>query len=752
MKCKNENSLLTVNLNLTDQTETSDLQAYVFSSGGKRLGSAPISVDEPAVINLPDNMDGRTIEVLLGPVTKENEPAPTVSALKRAGAYALPGRYLLEKPEFNIKIPGIILPPWCICNVTGRVINRVTLPDSSVEEMPVCNARVHICEVDPWYLILTRIPDYEIYKLRDDLLERLYPVERPIPIPDPGPYFKRAPANIPIPDPGPYFKSAGAPAYNALPSASRQPGIESNFKVFSAVQSSDTSQQLALTVLANTSSIKEIRAQLLQLDYLLYPYWCFFPYIWPYYHKDCIRTVDVDSTGHFSTTIHHDCNDQPDLYFWVEQLQDGVWTTVYKPSVACHTHWNYECNAEVVINAPNAEPCEVPGYDVPDGVTLFVLPYKIGYTPIWGTPAGAPLAPDGWVRSDGFVNYHLHPYIGLGWLHDAPFGGTLRFHHDDSYFIPKDDSAPGTDDNSIKYYRYSYRRVDDTGDWTAMTSPQSRGYRMEYDDGSLPTYESYPINPQTVGGESNLFEFKPRTPPERVIDPPTVVVREWTSGNLNDIAASWDTNTTAPAMDVDNTDDDAGTFEVKIEVFNESGQQVMPGASTFEFLALNSDTTTTRYADAGEISNGAFVFKVHIDNNNVTAALPQPSIGGVQASDDCGFLRYDDVGDLVHVEFTATHPNDHAVFKFTIKRGSNVLTSTADPYTETAATSAPPYNDISGVYQNDFMATSLVGTCVNAAFAADLHIWGKATDGRYRLGIYDRRLIAFALAESEDET
>ena len=78
--------------------------------------------------------------------------------------------------------------------------------------------------------------------------------------------------------------------------------------------------------------------------------------------------------------------------------------------------------------------------------------------------------------------------------------------------------------------------------------------------------------------------------------------------------------------------------------------------------------------------------------------------------------------------------------------------STAGVYTETAATSAPPYNDIGGVYQHDFTASDLVGTCVNAGFAANLEIWGKATDGRYHLGIHTRRLIAFALAESEDDS
>jgi hypothetical protein len=732
MSRKTERSL-TVRLNLTDQTETSDLQAYVFSSGGTPLGSAPISDREPAVISMPKKMDGRTIEVLLGPATKENEPFPTSGALKRGGAYSLPARYLLEKPEIEIRIPGIILPIWCICNVNGRVVKRVTLPDGSTEEMPVCNARVHICEVDPWYLILERIPDLDILRLREDLLERLYRVVPPFP---------------PIPDPGPYLKRK--PAFQEMRVASRMASLSSARKVRSENQLADSSQHLALTALATTSNVSEMRAHLLHLNTVLYPYFCFFPYLWPYYRKDCIRVVDVDSTGRFNVNIYHDCSDQPDLYFWVEQLQDGVWKTVHKPGILCHTHWDYVCGTEVVINAPGAEPCEIPGYDVPDGVTLFVLPYKIGYTPIWGTPSGSQAAPDGWVRSDGFLNYHSGS--DLGWLYNAPFGGTLRFHHDDSYFIPKDDSDPGPVDNSIKFYRYSYRRVGDTGAWTAMTAPQSRGYRMEYNDGSLPTYESYPVGPQTIGGEPNLFEFKPRTPPVRPIDPPTVVAREWTIGNLNDIAASWNTRATAPAMDDTNTTDDAGTFEVRIEVFNGSGQKVMPGSATFEFLARNADGTTTRKADSGEISNGAFVFKVHVDNNAVTADLPQPSIGGVQASDNCGFLRYSDPGDQVHVEFTATHPNDHAVFDFTIKRGSNALAtaSTGGVYTETSVTSAPPYTDIGGVFQHNFSASSLVGTCVNAAFAADLHIWGKATDGRYRLGIHARRLIAFALAESED--
>ena len=180
----------------------------------------------------------------------------------------------------------------------------------------------------------------------------------------------------------------------------------------------------------------------------------------------------------------------------------------------------------------------------------------------------------------------------------------------------------------------------------------------------------------------------------------------------------------------------------------------MPGAGTFRFLARNADGTTTRLSTAAEEAGGAYVLRVHVDNNGVSAELPQPSIGGVAASDDCGFLRYQ-AGDLVHVQYLAAHPNNHAVFGFGITRGSNGMptASTLAPYVEVAAASAPttttPYTKVVGNYQRDFAPTELVGTCVNAAFAASLGVYGKATNGYGRLGLDDSGLIAFALAEQK---
>ena len=237
-------------------------------------------------------------------------------------------------------------------------------------------------------------------------------------------------------------------------------------------------------------------------------------------------------------------------------------------------------------------------------------------------------------------------------------------------------------------------------------------------------------------------------------NPATVVAREWTSGNLSEVGASWNTLLAAPPLSADNATDDAGDFEIKIEVFNPAGNQVMPGAGTFRFLARNADGTTTRLSTAPEEAGGAYILRVHVDNNGVTADLPQPSIGGVAASDDCGFLRYQ-AGDLVHVRYLAAHPNNHAVFGFGIKRGSNGMptASTLAPYVEVAAASAPtattPYTKVAGYYQRDFTPAELVGTCVNAAFVASLGVYAKATNGYGRLGLDSSGSgpIAFALAE-----
>lgn len=713
---------LQIKIQFSDQGEVPPLQAYAFTAQGKPLGSAPVDKGSAAV-EVPAELNGRMLEVILGPRVDKGQPEPTAAALKRMGGYAKPTRLLLDKPVLELNLPSIIFPSWCLCFVRGRLVKRFILSDGSTRELPVCHARVHICEVDRIRLVIEKLPDHDIYRLREDLLDKLRVVPVP-PVPDPGPLI------------GPRPVRAGNPmAMAAMPMQ------------HAATATAADATTLQASMLSGARSAAQLRRHLSELSSYIALYLCDLVYLWGYFQVDCLTAVETDCEGRFGALVFHDCADQPDVYLWVEQFQDGTWTTVYRPGIGCGTWWNYHCGSEIVLNLPRAEACEEPPYDVPPGVTLFVLPYAIANAPIWGIPLGAPPAPGGWVRADGKLDYYTGS--GLGWLHNAPFGGTLNFIHDDSYFIPS---------SGIKYYRYSWRRGSSTANtgaddpsWTPISTPLARGYRMEYSD-RLPSYESYPVGPVTLGTHSGLFEFKPQLPPARATDPATVVVREWTSGNLSEVGASWNTELAAPPLSPDNATDDADDFEIKIEAFDPAGNQVMPGADTFRFLARNADGSTTRLATAAEEVGGAYLLRVHVDNNRVSADLPQPDIGGVAASDDCGFLRYRPT-DLVHVRCLAAHPNQHAVFGFGITRGSHGMptVSTLAPYVEVAAPSAPtgsaPYVKLAGYYQRDFTPTQLVGSCVNAAFAAHLYVYGKATNGYQRLGLDASQLIAFALAE-----
>jgi hypothetical protein len=753
-------SKLQVNVKLEGDDKAPPLAAYLFSPSGRPIGHAPVE-NGRATFDVPPEFDGQRLQVFVGARPAKLEGAMPAAALRRLGAYEQGFRFLRESPVIDLHIPIDIISLLCACHVRGRLVKRVTLPDGTIGEQVVCNARVHICEVDRIPILIAKLPDPDIFRLRDDLLDL---IGRPVippppepfpPVPPPGPFPG------PRPGPRPEFAALRATMAHHLGHGEGSGAAGAARRATSRPGSIGESAMLALR---DQRSALQLRRHLVEISDLIRIYLCELRWLWWWLETDCLWTVEADEHGRFDTWIWHRCTDQPDLYFWVEQQQSGSWVTVYRPSVACHTYWNYVCGQEITINIPWAIGCDDPGYEIPPGVTLFVLPYAIGSTKIWGKPAGSPTppAPLGWVRTDGLTDYNSGS--GLGVLNDAPFGGTLHFVHDDSYFIPS---------SGIKYYRYSYRRAGSTGDWTPITTPLARGYRMEYSD-RLPTYESYPVGPFTVGAQSNLFEFKPQTPPARPIDPATVVAREWTSGNLSEAAAVWDTVSTAPGLNPPTVaTDQSGVFDVKIEVFDPAGNLVAPGATTFRFLMLeDASAVTTRLAVAGtsasdpmEVWDNAVHVFVHVDNNAVTSDLPQPSVNGVGADPNCGFLFYDpsDPADDVLVRFHADHPNDRAVFRFAIKRGSfwlaNVTTppgGTSPSYVEVASATAPlspgPGFALSaGYYERTFEPSELVGACVNAAFAASLNVYGKATNGWWRLGYDAHELIAFALAAHSEE-
>lgn len=92
------------------------------------------------------------------------------------------------------------------------------------------------------------------------------------------------------------------------------------------------------------------------------------------------------------------------------------------------------------------------------------------------------------------------------WLHiffqKTPFGDYLGFRHGYSNNIP----SP-----AIKYYRWRYRRAGEL-DWKDMHLGVGRHY-VKQSPGMLSTFPVYSLGPHSKGGNGNLFEFKPSSPP-----------------------------------------------------------------------------------------------------------------------------------------------------------------------------------------------------------------------------------------------
>ena len=174
-----------------------ELRTFVFDSRGQLIDSAPVR-DGKVEVSLSSGGLGRS-RVFLVPLDEKTQGQRlTVSLLERLGAY----EPVLQGPNGlldQIQIPGIIIDRWpfCACWVRGHVVR-------SSDNRAVCNARVHICEVDPIPWIIRRLPDPDIFRLRDDLLDILrYPIPRPGPFPDPDPGPLVGPRPGPGPDPGP---------------------------------------------------------------------------------------------------------------------------------------------------------------------------------------------------------------------------------------------------------------------------------------------------------------------------------------------------------------------------------------------------------------------------------------------------------------------------------------------------------------------------------------------------------------------
>jgi len=608
-----------------ERRERPDVTVYAYSSGGKLLAQSNPDKEGHATLTLERTEATRSLRVLVGP---RLEQPPGLADLLRRGAEE---RHLRLEPDLlRPKLEIAVIPDrwlcWLrgLCFVRGTLLKRTTSGGVSVD-LPVCDATVEIYEVDPLFIILPRLPDLGIERLRELILNPPLP-EPPFPLEPPGPF--------PPPGPDPAFRFERVPVAVATRTAEAVPRAGE------------------LQMLARTTSTAQLRQALLDHAVLVRPLLCrFFPTA---VTMQLVATATTDECGHFRTFFFRGCNnpDTPDLYFKAKQR---IFPAPFPPlvilaptPVACHTRWNYACGSEVTLYtshplAITCSPC--PPVSAEDN---WVLVMAVGNHPlsrIRGTSSA--------------LQATTNPgNLGLTDL-DAPWGGLLRLR------LEFDNSL--RESLGVKYYQVSWR-PGNSGAFQPLSGEVHRHYARKI--GSDLALEVYPLGPKVVGGTANLFEIPPALPPTGQWSLPDVV-----EGTTN---AKFPTTVLVPAAQ-------HGKVQLKVDLFDATGGPVNIAAKGIKYVVptstdLSGTIQTEDTAALGLVVSNSFIMTLHVDNNNCGASIAAPTRNGIPASPNCGVLEYDPTAPgTVVMDYSAHHPNLFASHSFAIVRGVSSVVSVGGP-------------------------------------------------------------------------
>ena len=639
-----------------------------------------------------------------------------------------------------LPIPLVFSQFWflCHCRVTGKVSKWFQVGNSWVDRA-VCRARVHICEIDPiWYWIM-RIPDHVIAKIPEAIFKPDFPF--PIPIPDPSP-FERQQFNM-----------------------KKENGEGNIFQTHSFVEKQKLVYEklpeigIELKQQLSSGNLNNIRKAIAENYSLLHPWFCLWPWWWSYFYRcNELAVVETNANGKFEKIVTYNCfGDKPDIYIWVEYLINGVWTTVYKPPKPCNTNWNYVCGTPINIHISDSQ---VPGdcccdCEITDGN-------------VWIRTVGETS-----VSHINQYNISLPPpgqsvtYDRIG-LTDAPASGdSLLETTPDDYKRPfggrpilRMGFGPDLPNDSLYYYRWSYKQranaqLIPVGDSYKPLAPIGGEVRKAYDylyqdsnGDSQWAPDSVQLGPKLQGTNDNLYIIPPAYPTMPPFNVAASSFPQWHQRTYNMDTIQFD----SAAFPED------GLYELKLELFDKAGNLLQnlpkeifktprhddPGFSENAPDKL-LENPTADYADA-------FNMLIRIDNGKCTGDIFTVNVNGNPASlNCCGFVKYKpgNVEAVLELSFQATQPNNFAVFQFNLYKGScgGVPAAYAKGM---VIDDAYVYQLNAGIYSHEFDPATLLGECYDngtgkAAFAESLYIENMATDGISRINKDYSKTVAFAL-------
>ena len=715
------------------------LIAFLFGPKGKLISTAPVR-DNRAELNSA-GLDTRQLRLFIAPAY--NNSIQQVTTIQGLSQYKPYEAVLSSNADGTLKILPIPVNiarfwPLCQCRVTGNVSKWFNINDVS-QDRAICQARVHICNVDFILYWIYRIPDYIILKIPPVIL-------------NPGVVI-----HPPIPDPGPIELQA---AFSSAPTAS-----DAFFNTVSKTQAKEDLAQ-SLPVISDeikqklsSNNVNVIRETIVKYYPILHPFFCLRPWWWPWLYRTYELTeVYTDNNGNFDTDVYYFCDGgRPDIYIWVECLINNVWTTVYNPPIPCNTYWNYVCGTP--INIQITDPRVQWGCnEIISGEIVWIKTIgesasvtHICQNSVLASPPGQSkqfnqigLTDASVIGDPGFWSFNPGNY-------QRPFGGQL------SLLLQFGSDLPA---NGMYYYRWSYmqtKNADLSGasdSWHQISGGISKGYTYEYTDGTGTHFGSNAclLGPTTVGSNNNLYIIPPPNPADAPF-------------NVTDNSPYWDQNTWSAVLDTTGLAN--GLYQFKLELFDQSGNLLSgipanvfqvpdynafsPSVNAPSSLLLGYDNPVTpTIADA-------YTMLVRIDNSKCQSGVFTIDVNGSPSSSDCcGFVSYKPGGvesEDIGLSFLASQPNNFAVFQFTVAKGTcgdvtdagavGMVIDSADGYTLDTST---------GIYSESFTPSDLLGSCYDegtgkAAFAEALSVCALSTDGTYRLSGYDGpfRLAGFAL-------
>lgn len=721
---KRATKTVTVKIHSGNAEALKNAHLYVFDKAGQLLETAALKNGEATLKTKAEDFEGNT-QMIIGPGLPKELKGRKLNPLlmKKMGGYQ-PSTHLDVNNEIHIiGLPNFRFPFWDWCLITGSVTKTFSI-DGQNKTLPICDARVHICEVDRLRWWWWRIPPYIIDELGKKLKEVIL---NPEVIPPHGPG----------PDPGPLKRISEVAMEMKMP-AMRQANA------FSEGSTSALPMHVQNGLLSASAEL--VSDTIYNNFHLLHPYLCLWPWFWPYfYFCDDIATVYTDCNGRFNFEYLNLTNDK-DIYVWVEVCINGHWVTVYRPPLPCNTRWNYTCGSDINISLTDSR----------------VLPCACGQQ-LHGELV--------WFRSIGESATALHieqgdsqtvniqgvsfPNVGCTDVTDShrisPFGSALYFK------LLFGDGLPTT---GITHYRWRKTNTKDAalnnvlfpGTTVVNGLVQKTYFVITTDAGGHMHFETKSV---TLGAEGTGENIGYRIPHWDIYQDPGVpaadklLTIQWTSPDF--WSASLDSNSLLDGLwrfDLELLKPNgAGVFQVvevlkqvfQVSDYNNSGNSVdAPNA----YLNIDSAHPTKAFN---------LSVKVRVDNALCHADIQDANItvnGVTEYSGRCGFLHYIDKNQNVHVSFIATQPRNFATFAFSVVKGNG----TEDPGISQSGyviSSVGLYTLSGGIFADDVVVSQLLGTCPQAAFAENLGVYSLATDGTRRLYEYDAGdTNAFALSNT----